>query len=267
MRTKFLVGYLTLTALLPAEQENSLNHKFYAFQNGMPQLTYEDETAMLKSLGFDGISQVKNGGSSLQQRIEVYRKQGLDVLSLYPDAATIPIEPKTYSALGKSGGMIELTVHKMYPNTAKLIRQTAAEAESHDVRIALYPHHGFAVATMPQALKLANEVNHPNLGVMFNLCHFLKNESENDLEVILQQSAPHLFSVSTCGADRQGNDWSTLIQTLDRGSFPQERLLKALHKIGYDGPVTLQCYNIKGDKKTNLQQSAATWKKLVEGNR
>ena len=78
--------------------------------------------------------------------------------------------------------------------------ETAEMAATLKIKVALYPHHGFAVATMPQALDLIAKVNHPNLGVMFNLCHYLKNENAADLETILEKSRPHLFSVSTCGA-------------------------------------------------------------------
>ena len=117
---------------------------------------------------------------------------------------------------------------------------------------------------MPQAIDLADKVDHPNLGVMFNLCHFLINENEKDLERILERASPRLFSVSTNGADIDGKDWTTLIQPLDEGTFPQKRLLDALRKIGYSGPVTLQCFNIKGDKRAKLKRSISAWKVLLE---
>ena len=70
--------------------------------------------------------------------------------------------------------------------------------------------------------------------------------------------------MSTSGADLGGKDWSQLIQTLDRGDFPQERLLRALKKMGFRGPVGLQCYAIKGDRRGNLERSIMAWKKALE---
>jgi sugar phosphate isomerase/epimerase len=117
---------------------------------------------------------------------------------------------------------------------------------------------------MPQAIELVEKVNHPNLGIMFNLCHFLKSEKLEDLETILTKAAPHLFSVSINGADGDGKDWDSLIQTLDKGNFPQLRLLGALKKLHYQGPVCLQCFAVKGDKKTNLKQSIEAWETILK---
>ena len=99
---------------------------------------------------------------------------------------------------------------------------------------------------------------------MFNLCHFLKNEKAENLEIVLEKAASHLFSVSTCGADLDGKNWDTLIQALDKGTFPQKRLLAALKKLNLKGPVGLQCYGVKGDKRANLKQSIAAWKRVLD---
>ena len=112
-------------------------------------------------------------------------------------------------------------------------------------------------------MNLIKKVNHPNLGVMFNLCHFLKNEDPKTLETTLEKTGSKLFAVSTCGADLGGGSWNQLIQPLDKGDFPQERLFRALNSLKFSGPVGLQCYAIKGDKHDNLQKSMAAWKTII----
>jgi sugar phosphate isomerase/epimerase len=144
------------------------------------------------------------------------------------------------------------------------IRQTAEMASRLKIRVVLYPHFGNAVATMLQAIDVIEKVNHPNLGVMFNLCHFLKSEKVEDLENVLLKAKPHLFAVSINGADEKGQSWDTLIQPLDEGNFPQRRLLGVLKKMHFKGPVCLQCYAVKGDKKTNLKKSIDAWEKLLK---
>lgn len=266
MKNHYLKFCLFLLACLAAQAEESYQPEFYAFKNGVPALSYKEEALLLKELGYNGINQIGEKDTQLAKRVQAYRTNGLKVLSVYLTAEETPVDPDIYRALG-GGGIIELTVRiQITPELIESIRQTAEAAEKMNVRIALYPHHGFTVATMPEAIDLADKVDHPNLGVMFNLCHFLRNENEQDLEHILEKASPRLFSVSTNGADIDGEDWTTLIQPLDKGTFPQKRLLDALRKIGYSGPVTLQCHNINGDKSANLKRSITAWKALLENH-
>lgn len=73
---------------------------------------------------------------------------------------------------------------------------------------------------------------------------------------------PHLFVVSINGADRGGQNWDTLIQTLDRGSFDVYEFLKTLRQMGYRGPIGLQHYGIKGDAHENLKRSMEAWQRF-----
>ena len=123
---------------------------------------------------------------------------------------------------------------------------------------------GNAVATMAQAMDLIKKVDHPNLGVMFNLCHFLMDEKAETMEAVLEKAGDRLFAVSTAGADLGGRSWRALIQPLHKGTFPQKRLFAALKKLNFKGPVGLQCYAVRGDKRTNLKNSMAAWKKTLD---
>ena len=258
---------LILTSLLiiscfTAFAEEKFNPEFYAFFNGMPAGTPDEEAQLLKELGYVGMNQIYDG-QKLAERVAAFQKHDLKVLSVYIAATEKPVAAELVAPIA-NGGMIELTVKTITPEIISSIRQTAEMASKLKIQVALYPHHGNAVATMPEALDLIAQVNHPNLGVMFNLCHYLKNEKAADLETILEKARPHLFSVSTCGADLDGKSWGSLIQTLDKGTFPQKRLLAALKKMNYQGPVTLQCYALKGDKATNLKTSITAWNSLLK---
>ena len=54
-----------------------------------------------------------------------------------------------------------------------------------------------------------------------------------------------------------------MIQPLGKGSYDVTIVLKKIDALGYKGPVGLQCYNVKGDPKTHLSGSMATWRKLT----
>jgi sugar phosphate isomerase/epimerase len=255
---------LTGAAIAEDNAAKSFAPEFYAFQNGVNFGSYESEAKTLKELGYTGINQVYAGGQKLADRIAAYEKIGLRVLSVYLNVDDKPISADVVKPFEGRGALIELTVRRMTPNTVKAVRETAEMAEKMKIRVALYPHHGFAVATMPQAMELIAKVDHANLGVMFNLCHFLKNENVDDLESVLEKAGPHLFAVSTSGANVGGKGWGDLIQTLDKGDFPQKRLFGALKKLKFAGPVGLQCYGVRGDKRNNLKYSIAAWNKILE---
>jgi len=261
-----------MLALLPvvvvcarAAEEAWPKPAFYAFQNGVAFGSLEDEAKTLKKLGFDGISQVHQGGAALAQRVEVYEKHGLDVLSVYLSVQDEPIAEETVKPLENRDALIELTIHKMTDKTVKAVRETAEMAAKLKIKVALYPHHGLAVATMPQAMEMIAKVDHPNLGVMFNLCHFLKGEDAGTLEEVLDVAGSRLFAVSTSGADVGGKNWQELIKPLNQGDFPQARLFEHLRGMDFEGPVGLQCYGVPGDKLENLTASMKAWQELNEG--
>lgn len=262
----FLTIFMWVGGVFSAAAEERSGPDFYAFYNGLPSGTLKEQARFLKEAGYRGVNQVydREGKEKIAWRVEVFEKAGLKVLSVYVAAGKDPVDEDLLKPLANCGAMIELTVPKLDAEVLASIRKTAARAEGLGVRVALYPHAGFAVATMPQAMALIEEVGHPNLGVMFNLCHFLKSENEEDLESVLATAGDRLFAVSTCGADLDGEGWNELIRTLDEGTFPQERLFKQLEKLGFEGPVGLQCYALKGDKKENLLKSMQAWRELQD---
>ncbi len=76
---------------------------------------------------------------------------------------------------------------------------------------------------------------------------------------------PHLFVVSINGADTDGKDWKTLIQTLDHGTFDMKGFLETLRDAGYTGPIGFQGYGIGGDANDNLKRTMAAWEKINPG--
>jgi sugar phosphate isomerase/epimerase len=235
----------------------------YTFQNGLRFASLGEEAEFLKGQGYMGVSQVKETGKRLAELVSTYEKAGLRVLSVYLDGSDQAVDPELVKSLADRGAMIELTVLKITPTTPEAVRQTCEMAAKMNIRVALYPHFGFGIATMPQAMKLISKVDHPNLGVMFNLCHFLRGEDLEDIESVIGAAGKRLYAVSVSGADTGGKEWNSLIRPLDLGTFPQERLLTALEKSGFNGTFALQCYGLQGDRRENLTRSMEAWGKLT----
>ena len=201
----------------------------------------DQQAKLLKELGYAGI-----GYTSTQQIPEMLRAldaQGLQMLSIYVGACVDPGKspydaglPTAIEQLKGRDTLILLHVAGQKPATADrdvravaIIGQIADLAKKSKLRVALYPHLGDYVDRVEDAVRLAKKTGRGNVGVSFNLCHFLKLDDEKNLDRRLKESMPRLFLVTINGADRgQTNnmEWDRLIQTLDRGSFQVSGLLK-----------------------------------------
>jgi sugar phosphate isomerase/epimerase len=124
---------------------------------------------------------------------------------------------------------------------------------------------GNYVERIEDAVRLVKKTDRKNLGVAFNLCHFLKMDDEKNLEKRLKEAKPYLLAVNINGSDvgdTNRMDWDRLIRTLDRGDFDNASLLKTLKKLNYAKPIGLQCYGIPGDCRENLKRSMKAWREL-----
>ena len=246
--------------------------KFFAFDNGLRQVeSFEQKAALLKELGYDGIGW--RIGVKPDQMIKALDQHGLKMISTYArgtvDEKNPSLDKRIFDEielLKKHKTIIWLNLGKGLNPTdeiaVKLINQVADAAQEAELKVVLYPHVNCYTETVEDVLRLAKKVNRPNVGMAFNLCHFLKTDSEENLEKVLKESKEHLMLVSINGADSGGKDWKRLLQPLGEGTFDNGRVLKILDEIGYTGPVGLQCYLVKGDNKENLKASIDAWHAL-----
>ena len=244
---------------------------FFAFENGVRFGSTEERIKVLKELGYDGIGSARP--KDIPARLKLYDEAELRIFSLYvggklgADGHTY--DPAISEAIRQLKGrktVIELFVQGGSGNTDEqavaFVRDIADQAKASGLRVVLYPHAGFYIDALDNAVRIAKKCERDNVGVMFNLCHFLKVEPQSDLKETLVKAEPYLWQASTCGADVDGKNWGALIQTLERGSFDQAAFLKLLHELKFDGAIGLQCYAIKGDARENLKRSIDAWKKL-----
>jgi len=244
---------------------------FFAFDNGVGRGRWspQQQADFLKELGYAGIGYT--GTRDLPERLGVFKSRGLRVFSLYVhcypgrEEAYPPQLVEALEQLDGTGIMLWLTVQGKTNDeqAVRILRELADAAAPHGVKIALYPHFGFYVATARDALRLAKMTGRKNVGVSINLCHELRAGNTVQLGDIIKAAASRLFLVSINGADNEGG-WDKLIQPLDRGEFDVRRFLVQLKDVGYAGPIGLQCYNIKGDIRENLERSMKAWRELSQ---
>ncbi len=242
-----------------------LDNPFFAFDNGAGrgELTLETQAQLLKETGYAGIGY--SGTREIPRMLEALDRLGLKLGSIY----VRPDEPGLEEAMAQLKGRDTLILLYLTKDTAgddkravAVVQKVADLAASSGLKVALYPHYGFYVATVADALRVAEASGRNNVGISFNLCHWLKEGDEARLPERLKQALPRLYMVSINGAEHEG-DWDRLIQTLDRGDFDVYGLLSQLTALRYRGPVALQCYNVKGDRRENLARSVAVWRKFA----
>jgi sugar phosphate isomerase/epimerase len=242
----------------------------FVFDNGVGRgsLTLDEQAELTKKTGYAGI--FYSGTKDIPQLLAAHNARGLKMIGIYTgmnlndqSPSYDPGLPEAIRQLRGTGALITFTVNGKAADAdekaVKVIREVCDMAAQAGLKVALYPHYGFHVATIEDALRIREKAGRSNLGIVFNLCHWLRSGDEANLETRLKQAISHTLMVSINGADHQG-DWDRLIQTLDRGEFDVKAFLKQVRRAGYRGPIGLQCYNVKGDRQENLVRSMKAWR-------
>jgi sugar phosphate isomerase/epimerase len=240
--------------------------------------TLAQQAEMLKELGYSGAGHLWL--DKVAERIETLDAAGLTLYQIYiqldvSPGASQPYDPRLKEVLPLLKGrptMLALLVSGGKPGdqagdvrAVELLREIAGLAQPFGVRVVLYPHVGNWLEKVGDVIRVADKVDRPNVGVMFNLCHYLKTGEEKDLPAALAKASPRLMAVSINGSPT-GADVAAgkgaWIAPLDEGGFDMASLLRTLKAVGYKGPVGLQCYGIGGDAREHLARSMAAWRKL-----
>jgi sugar phosphate isomerase/epimerase len=237
----------------------------------------EAKAALMDELGFDGMAHL--GMDDIPETLAALDRHGLKLFAVYAAINLDPDHPphdprmeelfrqlegrETIVWLHTQGRHYETSSPKGDARAVEIIRHLSNRAARYDLRLSLYPHAGLWMERVDDALRVARKVGRKNVGVTFNLCHWLKAESDTPYEALLRRAMPRLSLVTINGADRQGRSWSELIRTLDQGDFDVAAFLRTLDELGYTGPVGLQCFGIKGDEWSNLAGSMDAWRRMT----
>jgi sugar phosphate isomerase/epimerase len=274
---RFILALSAATALRAARAKNP----FFALcmdTHDERKRSLREQAELLKEVGFDGAGHLWL--DQLEERVATLDAAGLRLFQVYfrVDVSDAPKQvydsrlPQALPCLAGRGVQLALLITGGKPSdpardgrAAKIVGEIADIARPHKVGIALYPHANHWLEKVQDAQRLARKLDRPGVGVMFNLCHWLKTGEENEHEPLLRSAMPALAAVSIHGADSapeiksgRGN-W---IQPLGSGTFDTPGLLATLARLGYRGPIGLQCYGIKGDARDHLTRSMSAWRAM-----
>mgnify|MGYP002777680170 CR=1 FL=1 len=284
------IGSMAL-AQLPKDKRRTLTNDFFVLHNAIrgdsTYDTFDEQVALIKRLGFDGVEinqldsfegmkaaldrhqftgsyfyiKINVDSPVLDPRIEPYIRQLKGSKTIL--APFIVSDGKRHTP--SSGGADSLVV--------RYLRQMSDWAKAAGLEIALYPHYNFYVERLEHALRLVRQTDRPNVGLTFNLCHWLATTpraERGNWKALLTTLKPNLKMMTISGANDvdapSGGPrgvWNEYILLLGTGSFDTFELVRyAAQDLGFRGPIGVQFYSLPGDKPTNLRNTMAVWQQF-----
>lgn len=160
---------------------------FFAFDNGVGRGVWpaSQQADTVKQLGYDSIHYNYTNPKDFALKIAACNAAGVPIQAMYiytfvdkPAAAYDPGIRHVIQMLKGSQTMIWMTLRdgkrgQQDPDAAAVVRDIARQAAQSGLKVSIYPHAGFYVATAEDAVRIAKLVNLPNVGVTINLCHEL----------------------------------------------------------------------------------------------
>ncbi len=254
-------------------------HAFFPFcidWHDAKKRSFAEQAAMLKELGYEGVGHIWLDG--IPERLKTLDDAGL---KLYQITMTVDLTPGKPAYDARFGDVLALVKgrHVQFDllvgggkpsdpagdeRAVKILREMSDLARDSGSQLLLYPHVSNWIERIEDAVRVAEKVDRPNVGVMFNLCHWLRVDPSRDYRSLLHRAMPRLWAVSINGADVHDEKpgWDHYIQPLDRGSFDVAGLLRTLDELGYKGPIGLLCFGIGGDARDHLARSMAAWRTM-----
>jgi sugar phosphate isomerase/epimerase len=279
---------LALSPLLAAAAGAQPSNEFFAMDTAMVKKLgtplERSDVETLAALGYRGVAPIASDQAAwkhlTEKLIPLLDENKLKLYAVYSsvrvDRGAIDIDPgiqQNLAALKGRGPIVWLPVTSkdFKPSdpagdtlAVTAVREVADAAARYGLSVSLYPHFGNLIERVEDAVRIAEKAGRENVGVTFNLCHWLRTDGPDSMARVLQLAMPRLSLVTINGADRSGKDWAQLIQRLDRGDFDIGGLLAELKRLGYRGPIGLQGYDVANhlgiDPGENLRRSMAAWR-------
>jgi sugar phosphate isomerase/epimerase len=259
-----------------------LTNPFFAMDTGTIDETHKTaqvQVDILKELGYAGIGywerNLSQGTAGMAEMLGELDKSNLKMFGAYftikleepAEKYTVLIENSIKSLAGRKATIwlaITSDVHQKSAvsgdeQAVAIINRIADAANKNGVSIALYPHENFWLEKVEDAVRIAEKSNRRNVGIIFNLYHWLKTDNPSNMQTILAKASPYLLVVTINGTTEAGS-----IETLDKGTFDLYKFLKALKQVGFTGPIGLQGYGIGGNIRENLRRSMQAWREFSQ---
>ena len=175
-------------------QTREVRSPFFVFNNGISDTsaykTPEAQVTLAASMGFDGVE--KNRLNNFPEFYQALEANHLKLYTIYVevnlDDEKTPFDPRleeTFNTIQGTQAMPWLFItSKKYKSSSvendsiavPIVQRIADMAGRHGLRVTLYPHVWFWLETVEHGISLAQKINRPNVGIAFNLAHYLATQ-------------------------------------------------------------------------------------------
>jgi len=251
---------------------------FYAFDNGLGTVRgLADKCKLVRDLGYVGIEYHLNH-AELPRMLEQLDKHGLKLSAVYTvPMLENPMDPKLPESIGRMKGRdtrIEMAIRSKQfkkpsdprgdPKGAELLKRVSDACADTGPVVSIYPHTWFWTERVEDGVRLAKLTGRKNVGTNFNLVHWKWVKNTRPLEAILREALGHLFCVTINGLQSVPKGGRDKILSLDQGDYDLVAFMALARKVGYAGPVGLQCYSVKGPSEEHLKRSMRKWREILK---
>lgn len=158
-----------------------------------------------------------------------------------------------YAPVGKARLPTESERRAEWSRSAKNLKRVAEMAAREGIKLGLEPLNRFEtdmVNTVEDALRLIDEVDHPNVGLSLDSFHM--NIEEVDFRQALERAGEHLLHLQVSDSHRgvpgEGNsDW--------------QGLREGLKRIGYRGRISIESFS---PDSSSLAEAVCIWRRFAE---
>jgi sugar phosphate isomerase/epimerase len=273
-----MLAFASLAPFVHSAAADESPWPFFAFDNGVGRGVWPPsvQAETVRNLGYDGIHYNYTNPKDFAAKLAACRAAGVPIRAVYiytfvdqPGKSFDPGIKEMIRMLKGSKTTIWMTLRdgkrgKQDTEAAAVVREIASMAAESGLKVSLYPHAGFYVASAEDAVRIAKVVDLPNVGVTINLCHELFAGNSGRLAEVVKAASPYLNLVSINGASpvpgKEPKAWETL--PLGSGTFDTNAFLRLIRDSGYRGPIGHQFYAVAGDDMQKLTHAIESWKKV-----
>ncbi len=240
----------------------------YSF-GGLESMSVQNAVGLLNGLGYAGIAVEARGADSLS-RLAQYQNWSQQLGDDFSVMSAFMAHKfgdygfddsdhrKAIDRLsGKEGQLwVWFRDNKNNVTSAQLenfIRKILDYATSKGVEVVLYPHVNNMMPTAVSAFNMAEKINHPNLGIAFNLTHELNAREGNDVAENFAKVKDRVRAVTISGS-RNGNH----ILPLDNSAFDLKEYMLSIKASDFEGPVGFLNHKLE-NPSDYLERSIDAW--------
>ena len=258
----------------------------FAFYNTLGTYDFAAQCEMVKEIGYDGIQRAIWDGTRRQEAdvlATCKEKYGLDVAGIYIvlDLNFPEEHPHNKGILtlleniegcdkidlairGAGKGIAPSSPLGDAPVTAWLLKALEI-CERRGIDLLLYTHIKFWMDQHSDAIRLCQQINHPNLGIVVTLPHWYGVDGKNTLG-FLSSVYPYARKVHLSGSRRTPLGWSGIVtaQPLDSGELDCFAIVGTLKNMGYEGMFGYLGWDDGGDPYIKLKRSYDALRDMIK---